>query len=181
MSDVTAMADIKSNSIIFPAAILQRLTFERTRPASLNYGAIGFIIGHEITHHFDEEGRRFNSDGELHDDGTWWDENSIKNYKKQAQCLIAQYNNFTIEQIQQRINGIASLGENIANNGGMKIAYRAYRNLADKYGEGDSLPGINYTPDQLFWISSANFICWKSTPQRLKLWANSASSYPKFM
>ena len=92
-------------------------------PLYLNYGAIGVVIGHEITHGFDDEGRLFDADGNLND---WWGKATAKQYIKRAKCIVDQYSNYFDQQSGLYLKGKQNLGENIADNGGIKEAYRAY-------------------------------------------------------
>merc|ERR1711974_442126 len=120
------------------------------RPKYMNYGAIGWVIGHEITHGFDDQGRHFDEEGNLVD---WWHPETKKRYLKKAQCIISQYGNYTIKALDNmQLNGINTQGENIADNGGIKEAYRAYNSWVSRHGAEPRLPGVNYTPRQLFWI-----------------------------
>ena len=97
--------------------------FNAKVPKYLNYGGIGFIIGHEITHGFDDQGRQRDSNGALRD---WWKPETSENYNKRAQCVIWQYGNYTSKQVNLPVNGINTQGENIADMGGIKEAYMAY-------------------------------------------------------
>merc|ERR550525_1247151 len=93
----------------------------------MNYGAIGWVIGHEITHGFDDQGRQFDEEGNLVD---WWHPETKMRDLKKAQCIISQYGNYTIKALDNmKLNGINTQGENIADNGGIKEAYRAYSEL----------------------------------------------------
>lgn len=140
----------------------------------MNYGAIGFVIGHEITHGkrivavnqafslywilkgFDDQGRQFDSDGNLVD---WWEEDTKKAYLEKARCIIEQYGNFTEPNVDLKLNGINTQGENIADNGGIKEAYLAYKKFVQGNGVEKKLPGLNFTANQLFWISAAQTWC----------------------
>lgn len=154
---VNAFYSPTENSIQFPAGILQGVFFSEDRPNYMNYGAIGFVIGHEITHGFDDQGRTFDKDGNLRD---WWDEKTKQKYLEKAKCIIEQYGNYTDTQVNLKLNGINTQGENIADNGGIKEAYRAYVKWAAKNGPEDRLPGLqDYTPQQMFWISAASSWC----------------------
>ncbi|KAF3827244.1 hypothetical protein GH733_002730 [Mirounga leonina] len=98
--------------------------FSAQQSNSLNYGGIGMVIGHEITHGFDDNGRNFNKDGDLVD---WWTQQSANNFKDQSQCMVYQYGNFSWDLAGgQHLNGINTLGENIADNGGIGQAYRVW-------------------------------------------------------
>jgi len=133
----------------------------------MNYGAIGWVIGHEITHGFDDQGRQFDQDGNLID---WWHPETKTRYLNKAQCIIQQYGNYTIpNQDDLHLNGVNTQGENIADNGGIKEAYRAYDDWIEQNGEDKLLPGLNYTQKQLFWISAANVWCAKYRPKAMKL------------
>lgn len=150
----------------FPAGILQGIFFKANRPRYMNYGAIGSVIGHEITHGLDDEGSQFDSDGNLVD---WWEEDTKTAYLDKARCIIEQYGNFTEPITGLKLNGINTQGENIADNGGFKQAYLAYRQYVEKNGPEPTLPNLNFTSFQLFWISSAQTWCSVSRPKKLKL------------
>ncbi|CAH0557229.1 unnamed protein product [Brassicogethes aeneus] len=153
------------NSIQFPAGILQGVFFNADRPRYMNYGAIGFVIGHEITHGFDDQGRQFDKDGNLVD---WWEPETKNAFVKRAQCIIDQYGNYTVPELKLNLNGINTQGENIADIGGIKEAYLAYDRYVKKYGEEPLLPGLKYTGRQLFWVSAANIWCSKTRVEELK-------------
>nr|CAD7575121.1 unnamed protein product [Timema californicum] len=127
------------NSIQFPAGILQGHFFNSDRPRYMNYGAIGFVIGHEITHGFDDQGRQFDKNGNLVD---WWQAVTMKKYLAKTRCVIEQYGNYTDEHT------------------GLK-AYRAYLAWVDRNHVEQTLPGLDYTPRQMFWISAAQTWCSK--------------------
>ncbi|CAG5127738.1 unnamed protein product, partial [Candidula unifasciata] len=148
---VNAFYSSNKNQIMFPAAILQPPFYSKDYPQSLNYGGIGMIIGHEITHGFDDRGRQYDKNGIL---VQWWDDEVIKKFKERAQCIIDQYSNFTVPEVNMKLNGIQSQGENIADNGGLKEAYRAYRKYVDQHEDAaPRLPGLlQFTSDQLFFI-----------------------------
>nr|XP_033323580.1 neprilysin-2 isoform X1 [Megalopta genalis] len=154
------------NSIQFPAGILQGAFFNNDRPKYMNYGAIGFVIGHEITHGFDDQGRQFDKAGNLVD---WWEPETKENYLERAECIIHQYGNYTVEDVGLNLNGINTQGENIADNGGIKEAYLAYKKWVERNHKESRLPGLPYTPEQLFWISAANTWCSKYRPEAMKL------------
>ncbi|KAK7475945.1 hypothetical protein BaRGS_00032834, partial [Batillaria attramentaria] len=161
---VNAFYSSTKNQIMFPAAILQPPFYSKEYPKSLNYGGIGMVIGHEITHGFDDRGRQFDKDGNLIQ---WWDDSVIKRFKERAQCIIDQYSNYTVPGVGMQVNGIQTQGENIADNGGIKEAYRAYRKwVEDRGSEEPRLPGmLNYTHDQLFFINFAQVWCGTMRPE----------------
>lgn len=153
------------NSIRFPAGILQDQFFSASRPRYMNYGAIGVVIGHEITHGFDDQGRQFDLDGNLVD---WWGKETEDAYLEKATCIIDQYANFTDSLTDLNLNGINTQGENIADNGGLKEAYLAYQKFVKSHGAEAGLPGLKYNTNQLFWISSAQTWCAVFRPEAMK-------------
>ncbi|KAG9509324.1 Neprilysin-2 [Fragariocoptes setiger] len=163
---VNAFYNSLDNSIEFPAGILQGAFFSRDKPQYLNFGAIGFVIGHEITHGFDDRGRQFDKDG---NNRNWWRHTTDANYKARAQCIIDQYANYTVPENGLKVNGINTQGENIADNGGLKEAFRAYNEWVRDNGAEPRLPGIQLNQRQLFWVSAANVWCGKYRPEVLKL------------
>ncbi|KAK9888868.1 hypothetical protein WA026_001088 [Henosepilachna vigintioctopunctata] len=162
---VNAFYDLNSNAIQVPAGILQGVFFDANRPQYLNYGGIGYIIGHEFTHGFDDEGSQMDRDGNLR---AWWKESTKDAYNKKAKCIVDQYSRTVVPEINMTINGINTQGENIADNGGIKLAYRAYKNWASRNNPEPKLPGLNYTANQMFWIAAANTWCTKMKPQAMK-------------
>ncbi|XP_035210660.1 neprilysin-2-like [Stegodyphus dumicola] len=163
---VNAFYSPLENIIVLPAGILQHPLFNKERPNYLNFGAIGFVIGHEITHGFDDTGRQFDKDG---NNVNWWDQSTDKLFRKKAQCIIEQYGNYTAEN-GMKLNGINTQGENIADNGGLKEAYMAYQKWVRHNGIELKLPGLKYTQNQLFWISAANAWCEKIRPEILSMY-----------
>ncbi|CAG9860712.1 unnamed protein product [Phyllotreta striolata] len=153
------------NSIQFPAGILQGAFFDADRPRYMNYGAIGFVIGHEITHGFDDQGRQFDKNGNLVD---WWQETTKTRFVEKAQCIIDQYGNYSVPELALNLNGINTQGENIADNGGIKQAYLAYERWAGRNAEEEALPGVNYTARQLFWLSAASVWCSQTRLEELQ-------------
>jgi predicted metalloendopeptidase len=142
---VNAFYSPEENSIQFPAGILGGVFFQKDRPLYMNYGAIGFVVGHEITHGFDDEGSQTDGEGNLVD---WWEPETKQKYLEKAQCIIDQYGNYTVEVDGEilNVNGITTQGENIADNGGVKEAFRAYDSVVRQYGPEPILPGLEYTP-----------------------------------
>ncbi|KAL5273947.1 Nep2 family protein [Megaselia abdita] len=163
---VNAYYSALENSIQFPAGILQGKFFAAERPRYMNYGAIGYVIGHEITHGFDDQGRQFDLIGNLVD---WWHEDTKEKFLKKSKCIIDQYGNYTDKQTGLNLNGINTQGENIADNGGIKESYIAYNLWASVNGVEQKLPGLDYTPQQMFWISAAQTWCSVYRTETLKM------------
>ncbi|CAD5215091.1 unnamed protein product [Bursaphelenchus xylophilus] len=161
---VNAFYSSVKNGITFPAAILQAPFFDATFPKAVNYGGIGSVIGHEITHGFDDTGSQFDAVGNLHN---WWDNETEARFKNLTQCIVDQYGSYEVEGTGLKINGILTQGENIADNGGIRQAYRAYRNYIRKLGhEEKRLPGFEeYTNNQIFYISYAQSWCGHAKPE----------------
>ncbi|HEX4763329.1 MAG TPA: M13 family metallopeptidase [Usitatibacter sp.] len=150
---VNAYYNPTGNEIVFPAAILQPPYFDATADDAINYGGIGMVIGHEITHGFDNRGRRFDQDGNMRD---WWGPEDEKRYNERAKVIETQYGAMS-EVDGVKPNGTLTLGENIADVGGLKIAYDALQK-ALKGKARDKIDGL--TPEQRFFISWAQG--WKS-------------------
>lgn len=163
---VNAFYSSIENSIQFPAGILQGIFYQKARPNYLNYGGIGWVIGHEITHGFDDQGRQYNDIGNLND---WWDIETKKRFITKTRCIIEQYGNYTAPVVKLALNGINTQGENIADNGGLKEAYRAYNRWVKRNGNELVLPGLDLTPNQLFWVGAANTWCSKYRPKSLEM------------
>ncbi|XP_059154135.1 neprilysin-4-like [Physella acuta] len=129
----------------------------------LNYGSLGMILGHEITHAFDSQGRRYNKYGEI---VQWWSSAAVNAFNSRKLCMTYQYGNYTIKASNKTYNvsGTRSLNENIADNGGIKQSFKAYRNWVTKQGrEEPRLPGLNFTNNQLYFISQAQTWCQSNT------------------
>ncbi len=146
------------NNINFPAGILQPPFYNPKADDAVNYGAIGVVIGHELTHGFDDQGRRFDGKGNLRD---WWTPADAKSFEKRADCVVREYGAFSpVEGI--KLNGKLTLGENAADNGGIHLAYAA---LMDSLA-GKVLPKKDgFTPQQLFFLGYAQIWCENSTEQ----------------
>jgi putative endopeptidase len=143
-----------NNEIVFPAAMLQFPFFDLNADDAVNYGSIGGIIGHEITHGFDDKGRQYNADGNLRD---WWTKSDADKFKARANQLVMQYDNLTVLD-SLHVNGKLTLGENIADLGGLSIAYEAF--LKTKQGQSaNTIDG--FTPHQRFFLSWAQ--TWRSS------------------
>ena len=127
-----AFYSAEENSMVFPAGILDGVFFKADRPLYMNYGGIGVVVGHEITHGFDDEGSQKDADGSLVD---WWEPETKKHYLEKTQCVIDQYSNYTVQVGDEmlHVNGINTQGENVADIGGVKEALRTYIKLVERY------------------------------------------------
>lgn len=141
------------NEIVFPAAILQPPFFYANGDDAINYGAIGVVIGHEITHGFDDEGRNYDKDGNICE---WWTEEDSRRFTERAQTLVNRFNSF-IAIDTMHANGSFTLGENIADLGGLNIAYTAFSKTEQWKDQSVKLDG--FTPDQRFFIAYAQVWC----------------------
>jgi endothelin-converting enzyme/putative endopeptidase len=159
---VNAYYNPLQNNINFPAGILQPPFFETKMDDAVNYGAIGAVIGHEMTHGFDDQGRQFDAKGNLAD---WWTEQDAKEFKKRADCIEKEYSSF-IAVDDLHVNGKLTLGENVADNGGLRIAYMALMNDIGKR----TLPKIDgYTPEQRFFLGFGQIWCQRITDASTRL------------
>jgi len=145
---VNAYYNPEMNEIVFPAAILQAPFFDAAADDAVNYGAIGGVIGHEISHGFDDQGAQYDGDGNLRD---WWTKADHKNFAAKTKMLVEQYNQFT-PLPGYHVNGELTLGENIADNSGIAIAYKAYK-LSLNGKEAPVIDGL--TGDQRFYMGFA--------------------------
>lgn len=137
-----------NNEIAFPAGILQSPFFDFNADDAVNYGGIAAVIGHELTHGFDDQGRKFAANGNLHD---WWTKEDAAKFDALAQTVVNQYSDFIVND-SLHLNGKLTLGENLADLGGLAIAYEAFKNTP----EGKSDKKIDgFTPDQRFFLSWA--------------------------
>jgi putative endopeptidase len=146
------------NEIVFPAGILQPPFFDKSMDDAVNFGGIGLVIGHELTHGFDDQGRKFDPHGNLHD---WWTVQDGKEFEKRVSCVANEYSNFVAVD-DLKLNGRLTLGENTADNGGARIALMALEHMIadDKSGrEGQKIDG--YTPEQRFFLGFSRVWCEK--------------------
>ncbi|CAM4839950.1 unnamed protein product, partial [Rotaria magnacalcarata] len=159
---VNAFYSPSKNQIIFPGGILQSPFFDKNAPKYLNYGGIGVVIGHEITHGFDDSGRQFDKDGNRI---SWWTQATIDEFTNRKQCIIDQYSNYLVTQINQTLNGNQTQGENIADNGGIKESFYAYQKWATANVQSNQkLPGLEkYSPEQMFFMNYGQIWCTKMT------------------
>jgi putative endopeptidase len=155
---VNAYYNPSINEVVFPAGILQPPFFDPKATDAVNYGGIGAAIGHEMTHGFDDQGRKFDAHGNLHD---WWTPEDAKGFQERAQGIVEQFNGYTVND-SLHVNGKLTQGENIADLGGLKIAYAALdRSLANKPREMDA----GFTPEQQFFLSWARIWATTSRPE----------------
>ena len=153
------------NEIVFPAGILQPPFFDKSMDDAINFGGIGLVIGHELTHGFDDQGRKYDPKGNLRD---WWTDEDGKEFEKRVSCVADEYSNF-IAVDDLHLNGRLTLGENTADNGGARIALMALERMIaeDKTGkEGQSIDG--YTPEQRFFLGFGRVWCEKRRPEYLR-------------
>ncbi|KAK1138461.1 hypothetical protein N8T08_002496 [Aspergillus melleus] len=161
---VNAYYNPPGNEIVFPAGIMQPPAFYGpAAPLYLAYGAFGAVSGHELSHAFDSSGRHYDENGNYTD---WWDDKTVEGFEKRAQCFVDQYSNFTVpgeDSEPLHVNGRLTLGENIADAGGLSASYHSWKKRDDKSPD-PNLPGLSdFSKEQLFFISYANWWCSKTT------------------
>ncbi|KAH8041681.1 hypothetical protein HPB51_017483 [Rhipicephalus microplus] len=159
---VNAFYTRSKNFISFPAGVLQPPLYHHHYPKSVNYGGIGVVIGHEITHGFDDKGRQFDQYGNLKQ---WWKPEALKLFHSKAQCMIDQYSRYVLPEVNMAVNGVNTQGENIADNGGVKQAFKAYKSSVERWGPEPHLPGLNLTHAQLFFLTYAQIWCGTTRPE----------------
>jgi predicted metalloendopeptidase len=160
---VNAFYNARANEIVFPAGILQAPFFDRGLDDPINFGAIGAVIGHEYTHGFDDQGSKFDPEGNLQN---WWTPDDLKAFQERTDCIAKEYEGFvTVKDATNgdvHLNGRLTLGENTADNGGLRVAYRALmKTPAGK--EAKLIDG--FTPVQRFFLGFANIYCQNATEQ----------------
>ena len=165
-STINAYYNPTVNEIVFPAAILQPPFFHKDYPKATNFGAIGVVIGHELTHGFDDQGSQYDRFGNLQD---WWSPAVRAGFAEETRCLSEEYTAYTIDGEHE--NGNLTLGENIADNGGLTSAHKAYDTWRRSQGgagyEEPRLPGLRQlSPEQLFFTSFASVWCGNTRPER---------------
>jgi putative endopeptidase len=154
------------NEIVFPAGVLQPPFFDRVMDDPVNFGAIGMLIGHELTHGFDDQGRQFDEQGNLHD---WWTPQDSQEFDKRAKCFVDEYSGFSVAD-DLKVNGKLTLGENIADNGGARISLMALHRLMAATQQDPNKKTDGYTPDQRFFLGFARAWCTNTTPQFARTW-----------
>jgi putative endopeptidase len=157
---VNAYYDPSANVINFPAAILQPPFFDPDAPESVDYGAIGFIMGHEMTHGFDDEGAQFDGRGTLRN---WWAPEDLDRFHALTSCVADQFSDFTVDGVH--LDGKLVQGEATADIGGVTLAYRAFREAV-----GDDAPEVaGFTPDQQFFLAAAHVWASNVRPEEARL------------
>jgi endothelin-converting enzyme/putative endopeptidase len=167
---VNAYYDPSMNDINFPAGILQSPFFDRTQDDAINYGHIGAVIGHELTHGFDDEGRKFDAKGNL---DNWWTPEDLKNFTARTDCLADEYSSFTAVEEKNpadsvKVNGKLTLGENTADNGGLLLAFMAYMQRARDGHIDLAARRDGFTGPQRFYIAFAQNWCQNARPEAVR-------------
>jgi putative endopeptidase len=147
------------NKMVFPAGILQPPFYSVDHSIAVNLGGMGFVVGHEITHGFDDEGSQFDAHGNL---ASWWQPATETQFKQRTQCVVDQYSAYAVTG-GAKVDGQLTLGENIADIGGVKLAFAAYRALRASAPEADIADG--FTEDQQFFLSAGQVWCAKLRPE----------------
>lgn len=147
---VNAYYNPLANEIVFPAGILQAPFFDPNADDASNYGAIGVVIGHEMTHGFDDQGRNFDQDGNMKD---WWTPTDAQKFQELTNVLVDQFNSIKVLG-DTHANGKFTLGENIADHGGLRVSYSAFKKTAEGQSTNEVIDG--FTPDQRFFLAYAN-------------------------
>jgi putative endopeptidase len=152
------------NQVVFPAGVLQPPFFDLKADDAVNYGAIGSAIGHELTHGFDDSGRQFGATGDFED---WWTEKDGQAFEERAACFEKQYAGYTaVDDV--KLNGKLTLGENVADNGGLRIALMALKDAL----EGQEVGTVDgFTPEQRFFLANAQVWCGNVTDERARFLA----------
>ena len=170
-STVTAYNNPSANEIVFPAAILQPPYFDNNADDALNYGGIGMVIGHEMTHTFDDQGAQFDKNGNVEN---WWTEDDYAKFKAKTQQVIDLYNTFTVLDTVH-IKGAMTVGENTADMSGVAVAYDAFKMTKEGH---DTTKVGGFTPDQRFFISVGLIWRVKMKDEYLRLWINNNPHSP---
>jgi putative endopeptidase len=160
---VNAYYNPQENNINFPAGILQPPFFDNRMDAAVNYGAIGSVMGHELTHGFDDQGRQFDAEGNLRN---WWTPEDAAEFEKRAECFIKEYSAFTpVDDVH--LNGKLTLGENTADNGGVRLAFMALMKSMDGKPPQPKIDG--FTPQQRFFLGWGQVWCQNERPENSRM------------
>ncbi|XP_075528265.1 neprilysin-1-like [Dermacentor variabilis] len=157
------------NEMVFPSGILQGVFYEYGLPRSLNFGAMGTVVGHEMTHGFDDTGSQYDGEGNLKQ---WWTNETRAEFMKRAECMQYEYGNITDKETNMTLNAKSTVGEDIADNGGLRLAFEAYQTLLkEEYKNIDTrLKSLEHiSGNQLFFIANGMISCSKIRPEHLKL------------
>ena len=168
---VNAYYDAQANDINFPAGILQPPFWDNKMDDAVNFGAIGAVIGHELTHGFDDQGRQYDAEGNLKD---WWTEADAKAFEQRAECVVNQYQGYS-PLAGVNLNGKLTLGENTADNGGLRIAYMA---LLDSLGGKTPKKMDGFTAEQRFFLGWAQVWCQNTTEEMSRMRAQTDPHSP---
>ncbi|XP_075976734.1 M13 family metallopeptidase neprilysin 5 [Anticarsia gemmatalis] len=164
-TEVNAYHTFQENTITVPMVMLQYPFFDLGLD-SLNYGSLGTVLGHEITHGFDNFGRQFDKNGNML---PWWSNGTIDSFVNMTQCFVDQYSSYYVPELDDHVDGKKTLGENIADNGGLREALAALKHHLHKQGPEPKLPGFEHMhPEQMFFLSYGNLWCGTSTKDSLK-------------
>jgi putative endopeptidase len=162
MTPATANAyyEATQNEIVFPAGFLQPPFFDRKMDDAVNFGGVGMVIGHEMTHGFDDQGRQYDAKGNLRD---WWAPQDALEFGKRTDCIVEEYSSFAVADL--KLNGKLTLGENTADSGGARIALMALHDLMTRTIQDPNKKIDGYTPDQRFFLAFARNWCSNASPQ----------------
>jgi putative endopeptidase len=170
-STVTAYYDPSFNQIVFPAGILQFPYFDFSADDAINYGGIGMVIGHEMTHAFDDQGAQYDKDGNVK---SWWTKEDYEKFRVKTKRVIDLYSSFTVLDTVH-VKGALTVGENAADNGGIRIAYDAFKMTPEGH---DSTKIDGFTPDQRFFLSIARIWRVKTRDAFLRMYVNTNPHSP---
>jgi len=172
---VNAYYEPTTNDINFPAGILQPPFYDNKMDDGINFGAIGAVIGHELTHGFDDEGRQFDGKGNLRD---WWTPTDAQQFETRASCLVDQYSSYTaVDDI--KLNGKLTLGENTADNGGVRLAYMALMSqLAQRTGADKDAKIDGFTQQQRLFLGFGQIWCMNRTEEASRMRATTDPHSP---
>jgi len=168
-SSINAFYRLDKNEVVLPTAILQNPLFSSQVPKYIQYSRLGTLAAHEIMHGYDDEGRQYDADGNLQ---RWWTNSTLEEFDLRVECLVDQYCNITERTSGHQLNGKRTLGENLADHGGINIAYDAYQSWKkeQKLDDEERLPGLSsFTTAQTFFLSFANVWCESIRPEALAL------------
>lgn len=175
---VNAYANPTNNEVVFPAGILQFPFFDKDADDAINYGGIGMVIGHEMTHLFDDQGRQYDASGNLRD---WWTKSDVERFTDKVQVVVKQYGAYTVLD-NLHLNGQLTLGENLADLGGITLAYQAFK--LTEQGGGGGTPSKNsdkidgFTPDQRFFLGFAQVWREKIRPETERVYVQTDPHSP---